>query len=330
MSKKLNIQHPPITSYQHHTAILSIPVHDKSYNDWIYYQYIQLFAVVESGRISFFDFYPTNYIFDSTPWVRTEKMNKDDLDKTDIVKFIMESINQDKYVYIVLECSEILAHNTPNKSFPHPIIIYGYNSDTQTFYISDFFNSVYSFQEASFNEIRMGYERYMSSSFWWEGAKLITYTERPRTNTAVTSEMYKSILLDYMDATERADYFLDYGDDVEHFIHSVPEFGVGFSIYQNIIDNLTNRLYLDYRILPILTDHKKNLCNLILSLKRKGALSPAHPDFTDILHKTKIARNLFIKASITHVTNSRHRLVDLILQIRELEHEAMFKLIRAL
>ncbi len=56
--KKISVIKPEITSYQHHTAILSFLDQNDISDQWVFANYIQLFSIWEENRISFLIFTP--------------------------------------------------------------------------------------------------------------------------------------------------------------------------------------------------------------------------------------------------------------------------------
>jgi len=333
--KKLPVIAPPLTSYQHHAVILSMLNNEDLTKEWVFSHYIQLFSIKNDEtykkKISFFDFYSTSYIMDSTPWLNNQKISKQELDKTDIVDFLIESIDNERYVYIVVECLYISAHKT-NTAFPHPIIIFGYNHAEKVFYIADFFGTVFSFKEASFEEIRQSFEGYVEDSFWWNGAKLFERKQHlPDVN--IPLEYYKSIFLDYINSTHQAEYSLNYGNDEDHFIKVTEGTNVGISVYDDIIEDIwSNEHAIDFRIMPILTDQKKNISHLIEYLKINKGLSLVQPDqlYKEIYKNMLITRNLNIKNFFSRRITNTMRITDYIKRIRELEYKAIDMLLSEL
>ncbi|WP_040711969.1 hypothetical protein [Paenibacillus curdlanolyticus] len=337
MRKKLPMIIPEITSFQHHTAILSIIGDGDHVQEWKFANFIQLFALMydhseTEKNIPFMDFYSTSYIVKSTPWVTNQSFSRHALDQTDIIEFVIDCINQNKYVYMVVECQHIAAHQHPDASFSHPLIIHGYDRDLQTFHIADFFNSAFSFKEASFDEVRTAYHAFVKGSFWWEGAQVLQVNDTP-SKVSIDRSEYKSLLSDYLNSTTLAPYALNYGIDIVHHTKTVPTIYhsiFGMSIYDELIANFRGRGPVDYTVLPVMTDHKLNLFNFIEYLKAKGVLPSDYPDYCEIVTKTKAARNTFLKSVLRGDNRYYEQIADNLSEIRELERRAITDLIQAI
>ncbi|WP_237178993.1 hypothetical protein [Paenibacillus sp. MMS18-CY102] len=337
MRKKLPMVMPEITSFQHHTTILSILGDDDYVQEWKFSNFMQLFALVydhneTEKNVPFMDFYSTSYILKSTPWVANQTFSRHALDQTDIVKFVIDCIEQNKYVYMVVECRHIAAHEHPDASFSHPLIIHGYDRDRQAFHIADFFNSTFSFKEASFDELRTAYHAYEKGSFWWDGAQVLEVTDA-QSEVSIDPDYYKSILSDYLHSTAVAPYALKYGIDIVHHTKTVPTIYhsiFGMSIYDELIANFRGRGPVDYTVLPVLADHKLNLQQFIEYMKAKGVLPSDYPDFCEILTKTKAARNTFLKSVLRGDNRYHAQIADNLSEIKELEQRAITDLIAAL
>ncbi|MWC27112.1 hypothetical protein [Paenibacillus sp. MMS18-CY102] len=337
MRKILPVVMPEITSFQHHTAILSLIDDADHVQQWKFSHYIQLFALVydhneDEKIIPYMDFYSTTYILKSTPWVANQTIAMHELDQVDIIDFVIASIDEGKYVYMSVECRHISAHNTAGESFPHPIIIFGYDREQQMFHIADFFNSAYSYKEASFGELRMAYETYVEGSFWWDGAQILQIIDN-QSEVSIDSAYYKALLSDYLHSTTHGPYELDYGSDLDHHTKSVPSVyftKYGMSIYDELIANFRGRGPVDYTVLPVLADHKRNLYRFIEYMKAAGTLPPDYPDYSEILMKTKAARNTFLKSVVRGDTRYYEQIADNLSEIRELERRAIADLIEAL
>ncbi|EFM11365.1 hypothetical protein PaecuDRAFT_1811 [Paenibacillus curdlanolyticus YK9] len=337
MRKILPMIMPEITSFQHYTAILSIIDNDDRIQEWKFTHFFQLFALVndynENGKhIPYVDFYSTTYILKSTPWVNVQTVTMHELNQQDIIDYVIASIDAEQYVYISVECQHIVAHNKPDESFPHPIIIFGYDREQQVVHIADFFNSAYSFKEASFQELRTAYETYVEGSFWWDGAQVLALNDN-EPKVSIDSAFYKSLLSDYLHSTTQAPYVLDYGSDLIHHTKTVPSVystKYGMSIYDELIANFGGRGPVDYTVLPVLTDHKRNLYQFIEYMKTKGVLPSDYPDYCEILNKTKATRNTFLKGVLRGDDRYYKQIADNLAEIRDLERRAIADLIEAL
>lgn len=78
-----------------------------------------------------------------------QHFSREQLAEKDIATFIIDCINENKYVYLVTECKHISVHNYDHP-FPHPLIIFGYDRSRDIFHIADFFLMVFFFFSRSF------------------------------------------------------------------------------------------------------------------------------------------------------------------------------------
>ncbi|MDR1181290.1 MAG: hypothetical protein LBL13_04875 [Bacteroidales bacterium] len=189
MKKVLPINYPPLTTSTGYADALAILTAYEKASDWVYSQYIQTFAIQTMPADPTKEYWPlTGYTesffcdFDYRRMAHTindglffdrEKcpfLNVFDIPfdiisiyENSFVSFIKHCIDQSMYIYAIADVSVISAY--PSHS-THPMLIYGYDDDEQTFLFGDFLqNSVYSFSKCSYTETEQAFQNAKHTDF---------------------------------------------------------------------------------------------------------------------------------------------------------------------
>ena len=136
MSKKiLPIAKPTITSWAWQASTFAILEGNKVGEEWIYSNYIQLVGNSFSNTVNI-DFFPRCEVFFTCPLFLSQKVDRSFINslKLDPLNLVKLCINNDSYIYLVLNLSHIL--NRPH--FYHDLLIYGYDDTREEIYLADF------------------------------------------------------------------------------------------------------------------------------------------------------------------------------------------------
>ncbi|MBJ6362259.1 hypothetical protein ACFOQM_13235 [Paenibacillus sp. GCM10012307] len=306
MKKVLEVMFPPITTYMTHASVLSVVMQHEQGIKWLLDNYLQL-SVVDSGGIDFLGLEPPL----NCPILHYQIMDHELVDHLfkDPVQFIIHAINQDYYLFLLLETSQIQAANT-NVPRPHPVFIYGYCEETETFHIGEFFDfNNFSFMTASFEEIRSGWLNYAGYDYWFKGNRLFKYSYKD--DYAPEYERLVTMIEDYATSQNTILGF--------HNFNSRLSFG---------LDAIANRLQLeltrfgngehfDRVAFPIICDHKEVMLLAIEQLEQKGYLdrtfpSTFHAEYECLKKKLLMLRNKYLKIAIN---GKYHRVEALQLEV---------------
>lgn len=153
MLKILPLAHPLCRTYPHTAHALSILQNYKKTYPWLLNSFIQIEGW-ECENMDFEDF----WIFEC-PMLSWQRIGKDFLKqyKISISDFLKDSINNDYYVYLVVNTEMIEAYGTA--CYPHDALIHGYDDGKKAFYVADFFNgSRYGTREIPYEEVLLSLE----------------------------------------------------------------------------------------------------------------------------------------------------------------------------
>jgi hypothetical protein len=182
--KVLPLAESPLTTFQVYAAIPSILLNYEESYDWLFSQYIQIYAVDKKGRgadepspicLCFFSDFDSrrlvNMVADYTlihreacPYLYMYDMPFDLIKKLSgsFVSFTKHCIDNSLYTFGYVNRMLIKAYNT-NNDLEHQIFIYGYDDEREIFFFCDFLDDgVYTRSECSYSELESAYQAVMN------------------------------------------------------------------------------------------------------------------------------------------------------------------------
>jgi hypothetical protein len=191
MSKVLlPITSPTITTATGYADALAILQSYEKANDWVYSQYIQMFALQNMPRDPQKEYWPlfghTESFFCDFDYRRIANTTNDgiflDREKcpylnvfeipyeliehfcSSFIELIKTCIDNSMYVYGIADVSGVTAYNGGTT---HPMLIYGYDDDVGEFYFGDFLdgNNAYRFEKCSFIEAEVAFQNAKNTDF---------------------------------------------------------------------------------------------------------------------------------------------------------------------
>ncbi len=331
MKKLLDFKYPTITAYPIIAQPLSILESKGDFAmPWLVSQYIQTYA---TDNKEILDNHYVTYNFTSGVEGRIDLLNtyflpRDilDLKWVDITDFIINMIDMGYYVNTSFDLYYVpQSHGYKNYHLPHASVIYGYDTECETFNCADFFRGgKYSFEEVSFKDISNAYKNVDYSDITRGQAMDYLYFVRlwkmregyePKLNL----NLLKLTLSDYLNSRDSI------GVDQETWKLSFEnvKFVYGLSCYNNIIKN-NQAGYHDIRDIHIVYDRanffeskleyllKINLLNELdcMFLKRKQKR---------LADKALMLRSKYLKCVIknTDVTEC----MNILLQVKSLDED---------
>ncbi len=190
----------------------------------------------------------------------------------------------------MLDTSRIKAVNA-SWPRPHPVFIYGYCEESETFHIGEFFNgNRFEFLKISFEEFRSSWTSYYGHDYWFKGNRLFKYAHK------------EDYILDY----ERVITFIDDYVNSQNTMLGFHNFNRHLSFG---LDAVAARLKLelarlgsgerfDWVAFPIICDHKEVMQLAIQQLEKKGYLdknASYSEGFRHLKQELLILKNLYLK-----------------------------------
>ena len=352
--KKLPITIPPITTFPGYADILAVLFCYPNSYEWIYSNYLQVFAIdipnrtLQKGAIevgffsdidyrciynrdqknSFFRIQMCPFLYFKSIPNRLVKMLK-----FSFIDFVKDCIDNGQYIFLYINPEKISAYNR-NQNYYHEMFIYGYDDSKQTIYFTDFpinSNTHYDYGECSFEELEESYSFYLQ---YPKSAQypvvLIQYTEEPyyEFDYSYIQKSVKEYL--YPNKTKETD-FTQYIQSIGHEKYIYKAF-IGINVYkyfEEFIDFEFNlkRKYLDIRLYHALYEHKVMMLKRFEFLSARGYLSDNKSQYfekyNEVKENTLIIRNKILKFNITHNMKTVGNLPEILNGTKELEFELL-------
>lgn len=295
MAKKiLPIVQPTVTSWAWQASTFAILEGNKVGEEWLYSNYIQLVGNNFSNTVNI-DFFPRGESLSICPLFLSQKMDRSfinslAIDPLDLVKLC---INNDNYIYLVLNLSDIL--NRPH--FYHDLMIYGYDDERQEIYLADFvFKMKYSFETISYTQFINAYlslpsdKDYMND--WRGGFQLIKITPSYPPYSFDTY-FVKESLQEYLNGTETPDRYRGFKQPYANEVY-------GLNIY-NLLINFCYEKKSDSRPFSVLKDHHKLMIKRLEYMQENNYIEKCQDiidEYKDITNLTEVVLYKEIKYSL--------------------------------
>jgi hypothetical protein len=210
--------------------------------------------------------------------------------------FVISAINDDYYLYLYVAKADIPAYYSTNGI--HDVMIYGYDADTKKINISDFFKSVFSFEECSFSEMNEAYKNCTDDYI-----NAVVMLKRNNTfQMSINISTVKKLFNDFLNCESTYKLIRELN------LHDELCYSYGLNIYNKLFETLMAQHggIWDLRNTHILYDHKILLLELVKKMHDDGHLSNFELISSKLItmrDKCLLLRNLIIKM---HVTNKRN------------------------
>lgn len=161
---KLPVSTPLLSGYSFYGSIFSIlATEGENYHPWLFSRFAQLIATsleYNDGLYINIDepqWFPQTNNF--CPFIEMDMLSKKLFNKqNDIINSIIDAINNEYYVYMVVEQYYIPgSFGYQTFSFHHDIMIYGYDNEKQLLYFADNLKGKYQFSECHFTQFIEAY-----------------------------------------------------------------------------------------------------------------------------------------------------------------------------
>lgn len=316
-----------------------------TYYNWLYSNYIQLHCdkyLGTHGNISdveldmFNGFKKRGNYLINHPFLFTECIEKADiLYLTDIMKFIIRSIDNDKYVQLML--NEKYVPDRPlydRNDFAHLNLVYGYDKNKEILYLMGYNNDGYYIDsEITFENFYLAVSSGIPDADKVKEDYIICISiSSPDLKYDINVDLILTFLQDYLNGYNTYKRY--------DLINSSPNDRIfGIDIY-DCFKNYYYSLVYNKRIIHSFIEHKFLMLKRIEYLYNNGIYSEddyikLNDIFTSVYKKTDKLRNLLFKESIILIlqnkaNNKKEKIINLIDEIKEEEIIAFNLLINVL
>ncbi|RAI89552.1 hypothetical protein DET54_11420 [Paenibacillus pabuli] len=283
---------PYINTYNIYGTTCSIASHDSRIWPWIYNNFIQI-RYVPDWNSYFFDNH--HLIFDTCPLYSKYRIPRSMLQMkwNSIKEFIIESIDLNLYVYLYIDRFHLSVSKSykKNRNSLHEILIYGYDSDQEIFYVADnLLEGKYIRTECTYNEIELGYMGVYSDNDFFTS---VTLLEKRDEDFTFRVKQVKDLLQNYLTSKETSDLAFK------------EERIFGFEAWKSFYTNLIANQVIDRRAFHFFWEHKKVMTDRVRYLIdneyiHKNYVNEAlYAEFKKLEKNALIIRNLALKYSVS-------------------------------
>lgn len=322
--KILNVKYPTITSWNWQAALFSVIETLEKSNDWIYNNYIQIHCNPDGPNISqmYLDFsYCSGNALLSCPFLHTQHFNRNILDSFKSIKeFIIYSIDLGYCIYLFANESHFIS-NLKSDPFYHELFIYGYDWESNLFYVSDFtFTGVYSRQTVAMDKICSGIlDVDKKHDYLLENAGGILLLKYQDCNYEFNQLSAYQLFLDYLNGRNSFEY-------VRYKPHAEIVFGLNIypMIKKHILYCYECHIKQDVKLLHNLYDHKVLMVNRIKYFIEKGFLKMQAGYLETAIEIMDYCNQLWTVALRDNVRNglsSTEKLCNLVQNIEDKEYQ---------
>ncbi len=336
MKKILPVKFPEITGYQGVASLMAVlSNYEKTYS-WIYSNYIQTYGYIRNGNFEL-TLCPGFYGIQMCPWIKYALVDRtlvNSICKGDICRFFMDCLDNNYYIYGMLNQAFFSQYNTSDQAWPHDTFIYGYDQGKQLFALGDFTFSrtgKYSFQWIPFDEVARAYETItetMDRAFLAGKGGLLLFTVFLQTDYPFDTQLVKETIIEYLNSTNSS-YRL-------RAIESPNTYALyGMDLYKGVSDFfqsvLSGQYKCDLKPLHNLVDHKYIMLKRLSYMSEKGLLSDfekIYADYREIYDEMRALSNLAIKYRLTQNPASVEKIIVNLPRIKAKEQNLLEVLLK--
>ncbi|WP_339166783.1 hypothetical protein MKX75_21770 [Paenibacillus sp. FSL R5-0341] len=322
-SKKLFMNdNPLLNTFNTYASVLSIISRDNTnISPWLYNNFIQI-RYVHDWNTYFFDNH--HHIFDNCPWINHHVIPGTIIKNkwTSLHEFIIDAINESRYVYLYVDRYYIPASKAYQKNHNwHEIFIFGYDLEKSTFHVADNIQEgKYIHTECTFSELDEGYNALNSDNEFFQNVHLLSIKEEHE---------YK-FNLQQIALT------------LENYVYSKPTIDMSFkeeSTFGIGALNLTIEAAVNYdqcsfrfdkRAFHLFWEHKKMMI-LRLEYMYQSSLIPNGLElinnYKELESSYLMLRNLVIKYNITNKNTLRQQIIEIFKSNINKEKEVIYNIL---
>lgn len=327
MKKILNVHEPLSATYSHTANTLAIIGDEEGVDPWLMNCFIQIFG---SNEV-FLDY--QDFGFMECPIIHSQHIGLDLVKEgwKHITEFVKKAIQLEYYVYAELNVSKIKAFNL-KWPFAHDVLIYGFDDETEEYFIADFFNGKkYTFTRVSYKEIEDAFS-YDASIFGRTGIffdDIFLLKPKDDKNAIFSVDKVKDSLTLYL---EEKPMIYGFNRFKPYNVKEVQDYyyGIGcYNIFFNIIEKTKENRLLPNRwrqIIHLMYEHKKIMGIRLKYMNVRNYLSNSHAyidEYKLIEEKMFKVRNLFLKYSLSGKEHTLESIKENLLCVRDMERNVI-------
>ncbi len=288
------------------------------------------------------DFYPYNdpflseSMYNFCPYISNYAITRElmSVNYSSVKDYLIDHINRGYYVWICLN-QFFTQGNTYNEKFDfiHPNYIYGYDMNSEEFFVADNFDKgKFGFIRVKFEFIEKAYELVNYTRNFEKHFNRIHLFKRENVYCKFDINLLVNLLYDYINSIDSRFFISQY---------SQQEYGkiscfMGINCYDYLATfmeqlQVYNHVQCDFRPLCVLKDHKLLMKMRIHYLEEKNYL-PNNMKFNEtideIIHQMQASLNMFIKYSFTRNSMYLEKAIGKLKNVKEREFDLVDKMIR--
>ncbi len=333
----LPVNYPPITSWQWHASLFSILANEEYALEWIYSNYIQLRCYPETDEITgnsivFLDFMPGDSSLKECPYLLSEIISQEQIlsYSNDILSFLLKTLDLSYYIFGICDETNMLNRG---RRILHQLFIYGYDLESQIFYVGDFtFAGKYSYTTVPFEKVVEGFLNVQPGEDFvfnhnYKGMRGL-YLIKKNTEEKYYSfdtKFVKRTLNEYINGSNTKEHFLQMRNNFSNNIFGVNTYNAIIEHEICMLEKKINTWY-DYRPFHIMYDHKVLMENRLKYMMDKNYIpfdQQLINDYGVVKDALLKARNTFIKANLKKDTDMLGKIKSYLLEAREREIELL-------
>ncbi len=321
--KVLPIAEPDITSYAHLSYSLSVMHTDEKCLDWVYSNFVQL-NIIDTNNTLFMDYFsPTVYDHPIPVFYGKSHLNRNLILRNyeRFGDFLRESIDDGRYVSTYVDDYYIpgtVAYQ--NRSYPHGILVYGYDDDSRQFLVTGYLsNQTYGHTTVDYDRIEPAFKELQLP----DESHYTNFTHLFKLNHKYGYDFSLEWVMDQLEEYSLGKSSIWRWEGFHGIDNSRRVWGI--EIYDELIRRIREQMegtfILDHRPFHIVWEHKRMMNKRIAYMARKDYYV-CSPEVTEgYAHLERMAatsRNQILKY---WMTKDNRRLEDLIKQLNHLKSE---------
>jgi hypothetical protein len=271
---------------------------------------------VEAENFLVLDFVPNVVDYLMCAWIKPQFFSREYISRhySNIGEFFVEAINHGAYIFTVINQQYILSEMKGSDVgwSPHEFLIYGYDTDKNTFNAADFtFRDKYSFEEVNIDLVCKGYDdigvKHDYIAHRREGVALLTFNEN--TKYYFDRILVKENISNYLEGVGVSYITRMMLPDNTHMCNN-DSGCTGIDAYEMLYEHLralrTSDDGFDWRVPHVVYDHKVLMSARISFMNSIGIadFSGILSEFAQIRDRAHRLRNLYLKIFISEKMDS--------------------------
>lgn len=325
----LALASPKITTYTHHPHLLSILGTYEPTINWVYCNYIHIYANADLVKNHWADYYfPRPYALkpsDFCEWLTIQKVQRSFLSNSRISfwDFLKHAIDEGWYVHVMLDYFHVPEASDFEKNHRiHDALIYGYDLNQNEIYANDYLTTVkYTSFSIPMDRVNSAFDDY-SKACDEDHTKGCIYLYKIDEDSDYgldlrIEDIFES-LRTYLDASV-LEYWKFYNCD------NKKDIVFGHDIYKSLIAYLEARpKHVDTRFFNLLYEHKKIMTQRMDTISMLKQVDAAHvQSFQDIEICTQTILNFIIKYNLTSQEKAIVKAIEQLKHAAEYEYDVL-------